>query len=591
MLYNILMVNGLNRKKAFAILRIFGVLFLIPVVFKLFQIQIVQHDEYVAAAKSVRVKQYELLAKRGQVYFSNGKTGVTPAILNERTWTVFVDPSYVIDKDKVELEIGKILKDKMIVEWKDVWSDMTRQYIEIAKNVDYETVAAVKEANLRGVGRKETSRRVYPNGQLGSQLLGFINAEGNGSGIEGALNERLTGTDGLLKTVTDVNAIPLSIGDDNIEIPAKDGDNIVLTIDENIQRKVEKVLQDAMKKNSGIAAASALVMDPNTGRVYAMANYPTYDPSEYWKVTDASLFTNRVTESLYEPASICKPFTYAAAIDKGVLRPTDTYTNYGTTKVEDRIINNAYGTANYTGVLTFQVALNHSLNTGSVEALRRLGGGSINYTARKELYDYLSNGFHLGQKTGVELYEEAGILYSPDDEQGNAVRYANMTFGQGMSATMLQVAAGFSALINGGDYYQPTVIAGVLDENGNLIADEQKKPKTESVVSDSTSQTMRDMLVGVRSGDGGQYDPKGYRIGVKTGTAETLNEQGLYTSEKTNASALGFGGSGGQGDLPEYVILVRLDGNTLLWGGLNAVPLFTEISNYMISYLRIAPSN
>ena len=591
MLYNILMVNGLNRKKAFAILRIFGVLFLIPVVFKLFQIQIVQHDEYVAAAKSVRVKQYELLAKRGQVYFSNGKTGVTPAILNERTWTVFVDPSYVIDKDKVELEIGKILKDKMIVEWKDVWSDMTRQYIEIAKNVDYETVAAVKEANLRGVGRKETSRRVYPNGQLGSQLLGFINAEGNGSGIEGALNERLTGTDGLLKTVTDVNAIPLSIGDDNIEIPAKDGDNIVLTIDENIQRKVEKVLQDAMKKNSGIAAASALVMDPNTGRVYAMANYPTYDPSEYWKVTDASLFTNRVTESLYEPASICKPFTYAAAIDKGVLRPTDTYTNYGTTKVEDRIINNAYGTANYTGVLTFQVALNHSLNTGSVEALRRLGGGSINYTARKELYDYLSNGFHLGQKTGVELYEEAGILYSPDDEQGNAVRYANMTFGQGMSATMLQVAAGFSALINGGDYYQPTVIAGVLDENGNLIADEQKKPKTESVVSDSTSQTMRDMLVGVRSGDGGQYDPKGYRIGVKTGTAETLNEQGLYTSEKTNASALGFGGSGGQGDLPEYVILVRLDGNTLLWGGLNAVPLFTEISNYMISYLRITPSN
>ena len=346
-----------------------------------------------------------------------------------------------------------------------------------------------------------------------------------------------------------------------------------------------------MKKNSGIAAASALVMDPNTGRVYAMANYPTYDPSEYWKVTDASLFTNRVTESLYEPASICKPFTYAAAIDKGALRPTDTYTNYGSTKVEDRTINNAYGTANYTGVLTFQVALNHSLNTGSVEALRRLGGGSINYTARKELYDYLSNGFHLGQKTGVELYEEAGILYSPDDEQGNAVRYANMTFGQGMSATMLQVAAGFSALINGGDYYQPTVIAGVLDENGNLIADEQKKPKTESVVSDSTSQTMRDMLVGVRSGDGGQYDPKGYRIGVKTGTAETLNEQGLYTSEKTNASALGFGGSGGQGDLPEYVILVRLDGNTLLWGGLNAVPLFTEISNYMISYLRIAPSN
>ena len=149
-------------------------------------------------------------------------------------------------------------------------------YYEIAKNVDYDTVVKIKDMNLRGVGRKETSKRVYPAKNLAAQVLGFINAEGVGSGVEGALNDRLVGTNGMLKTVTDVNEIPLSIGDENIEVAAKDGENIVLTIDENIQRKVEKVLEKTVSEsNGGVSAASAIIMQPTTGKVWAMGNYPT----------------------------------------------------------------------------------------------------------------------------------------------------------------------------------------------------------------------------------------------------------------------------------------------------------------------------
>jgi cell division protein FtsI/penicillin-binding protein 2 len=188
------------------------------------------------------------------------------------------------------------------------------------------------------------------------------------------------------------------------------------------------------------------------------------------------------------------------------------------------------------------------------------------------------------------LNEAQGIIISPDDPsgEGNAVRYANMTFGQGMNLTMLQVAAGFSSLINGGDYYTPTVIAGTY--NNKKFEAAAPKAAVRKTISSGTSAEMRKMLQEVRSENGGQNDLSGYRIGVKTGTAETINpETGQYWSGKTNVGALGFGGSNTDDALPSYVIMVRLDGEKLLWGSLDAIPVFTEISNYMLQYLRIEP--
>ena len=581
-------IPEISQNVRYISLRLVPVAMLVIFGAKLFSVQIVDHQRYVSEANSVRIKQRELIAKRGQIYMMSGIDNTVPLVMNERTWTIFVDPSYVGDKNKVQVELSKILGDQMITTWDKVWSDMENMYVEVARHVNYDTVTAVKEANLKGVGRKETSRRVYPYGSLAAQVVGFVNAEGVGTGLEGSLNKRLTGKDGMLKTVTDVNSIPLSIGDENIEIPARDGEDIVLSIDENIQRKAETILKNTIDGAKGaVKNGSILVMNPNNGRIWAMANYPTFDPNEYYKVTDATLFTNMTTEAAYEPASVCKPFTYAMAINEGKLDPTGTYYNYGYTKVGDRIMKNATGTERQVGTRTFYEALDHSLNTGSIEALRRIGGESIPKSARRTMYDYLYNRFGLGHTTGVELYEATGKIYSPDEDEGNAVRYANMTFGQGMSLTMVQVAAGFSSIINGGHYYQPSIIAGVM-KDGKFVPTAERAPKHDSLKA-VTSATMRGMLQEVRSVNGGQADLKGYNIGVKTGTAETYDANGKYTSNRTVVGAIGYGGSAKEGALPEYVILVRMEGNTLLWGVSNAVPVFTELSNYMLQYLRIEP--
>ena len=317
-----------------------------------------------------------------------------------------------------------------------------------------------------------------------------------------------------------------------------------------------------------------------------MATYPSFDPEHYYEVTDSDLFRNYPADNPYEPASICKTFTYAAAINEGAISPNDTYFNAGNTQVEDITIYNAGRSMIDYGTINFYTALNHSLNTGSVEVLRRIGGGSINDKARYTLYNYLTTNFSLGQTTDSGLYEAPGTIISPDEDEGNAVRYSNMSFGQGMNLTMLQVLAGFSSVVNGGHYYKPTIIAGEMVD-GNFVANEARGIDHESV-SGETSAQMRDMLAHVRGANGGANDKPGYIVGVKTGTGETLNDDGTYTSEKTIVGVAGYGMSSREGAMPEYTILVRVDGNSLLWGS-EALQAFTRLSNYMIEYLRIAP--
>ena len=176
----------MSRKSRYLLIYVaLSVLFFIAVA-RLFLVQIIDHRKYVDAASELRISKYSLLAKRGEVYMMDGKNSTTPVVMNERTWLIFVDPSYVADKDKVQAQLTNILGDQMITTWKKVWSNMKSGYVEVAKHVNYETVTKVREANLQGVGQKETSRRVYPAGQLGAQILGFINAENVGTGLEGA---------------------------------------------------------------------------------------------------------------------------------------------------------------------------------------------------------------------------------------------------------------------------------------------------------------------------------------------------------------------------------------------------------------------
>lgn len=557
------------------------------IVVRLFFIQIIQHDKWAEKAAAQQTLQNVLPAKRGEIYMMDGNEPVA-VVMNATVYTVIVDPM-LANRESVEEKLGSLIKDKQIAKWDDVFANRTRRYYIVAKNVERKAAEQIADLDLTGVWLQSNTKRVYPEGELAANLLGFVNAEGIGQyGIEGALNDELTGEDGLLKTIKDINNVALSIGDDNVKIAAKDGENVVLTIDKTMQHNIEKILEKKSQE-IGFKNLEAIVMDPNNGEVLAMANYPGYDPANFGNVESAAAYLNHVVEDPFEPASVCKTFAFAAATDLGVMTPDKTFTNFGEITIDGWPIRNAEQGANLLGTQTMQTAFNYSINTGSTQALRWMGGSEteITQTAREKLYEYYFNRFGLGHYTGIELYESPGYLVEPNaDMYGLASTYANMTFGQNMQATMVQVAAAISSVVNGGKYYTPTIVAGKM-VNGEFIANEEREPVRQTI-SAQTSASMREMLYNTRKmWRSNGTDPVGYYVGGKTGTAQVIKD-GAYSMDETQATYVGVGGK--EGELPSYVIMVRVWEEGKLAGGQeHALPVFNDLKNYVQNYLRIQP--
>ncbi|HEY1085221.1 MAG TPA: penicillin-binding protein 2 [Candidatus Saccharimonadales bacterium] len=550
---------------------------------RLFYMQIIEHEKYVSLAVKEQVKSLVIHAKRGEIYAMDGTTPVK-MVLNEGVFTVFVDPVDVDQPNEIVKAIHSVAGGEAVEGIEELVRAKPSRYKIVAKNISNKQASILKSKNLRGLGFQPTTRRVYPEGKLAAQTLGFVNAEEKGQyGIEEGLDGELRGKDGILKSVTDVRNVPLSIGGQNTRIPSEDGKNVVLTLDRNIQSYTEKALASQLRK-IGASAGSVLVMDPNNGHVLAMANSPTYNPEKFTTVKNPAAFNNATVTSPYEPASVMKTYSMAMAVDKGIMTPQTTYVNNDYIKVDDRTIENAF--KGIRGTISMQTALNNSLNTATVTLLERLGGGSrITYDARKTMYNYYHDKFGLGERTGIEVAGEAkGQVISPDEVEGNAVRYANMTFGQGLEVTMMQVSAGFCSIINGGSYYKPTIVGGYVDAND--VFKKKANPSSEQkTISASTSRTMRKMLYDARRTTSPGIDKKGYEVGGKTGTAQTI-VNGKYNSGQTVATYLGYGGD----SKPRYVIMVQVSGPGKNYeGGIHARPIFTDISNWMIDYMKLEP--
>lgn len=572
----------LRANKRIRVLAAVTMVLLAIFVIRLFQLQILDHDKYVALARQEQEKRLIIPATRGEIYMMDNNTPVK-AVLNQTVYTMFVDPTVVDEPEKVVKAIREVMGGNTVNGYEDSVDKEDTRYVIVARNVSGTQAKMFRERGLKGVGFQAESARVYPEGSLAAQTLGFLDADGVGQyGIEGMFNTELEGKDGVLQSITDVANVPLTIGDNNINIPPTNGTNYVLTLDRSIQAYAEQALANGIKK-SGAGAGSVIVMDPNNGEIKAMANLPTYNPGELNKIQNFNQVNNGVVATPYEPGSVMKTFTLATGIDKGVISPNSTYVNTDYIKVDDRVISNA--TKGQTGTITLQHALNWSLNTGMVTVAERLGDGSINKQARNTMYEYLHDKFRLGQKTGVEVYgEAAGKIWTPNDVEGNAVRYSNMSFGQGMDLTMVGVSAAFSSMINGGTYYSPTVLKGTMNDDGDFTKSESKT-KYENVIKESTSTQMRDMIVKARNAFYGKDDRKGYTIGGKTGTSQTI-VNGSYENGQTVATYLGFGGD----TKPKYVIMVQVSGkNKNLAGNYDAMPIFTDISNWMIDYLTLQP--
>jgi len=557
------------------------------IIVKLFTIQIIEHEGWLAKAAAQQTLQNVLPAKRGEIYMMDGEEP-SAVVLNATVYTVIVDPM-LADREEISGQLSSIMGNKQIAEWDNVFADRTRRYYIVGKNVERSAAEKIAEADFDGVWLQANTRRVYPEGTLGSTLLGFVNSEGVGQyGVEGSLNETLAGKNGLLKTVKDINNVALSIGDDNVRIPAVDGENVVLTVDKNMQRNVEKIIEEQTKV-VGFKNISALVMDPNNGKILAMANYPGYDPADFGRVESAADYINHVVEDPYEPASVCKTFAFATGIDYGVMTPESTFYNTGQTTVDDWPIKNAEQGPEVAGTQTMQTAFNYSLNTGTTQMLRWLGGSETDITelGRTRLYEYYHDKFGLGQATGIELIESVGTVQKPDANiWGLNGTYANMTFGQNMQVTMLQTAAAMASVVNGGKFYTPTIVAGKV-VNDKFVENEPK-PAVRSTVSEETSATMREMLYGTRKlWRSNGTDAPGYYVGGKTGTAQII-KNGAYSLDETSATYIGVGGT--EGELPEYLIMVRVweDGKKA-GGQAVALPVFNALKAYIQDALKIRP--
>jgi len=557
---------------------------------RLFFIQIIEHDKWVEKANEQHTILETITAKRGEIYMMDGEEP-TAVVLNQAVYQVIIDPA-VTPKDEIKNALEKHAKEYITANLDEVYNTEGLRYFIVAKNVPYTNASKIAEEGIKNVWLKEGNKRVYPEGEMGSTILGFVNSDGLGQyGVEGSLNTLLTGKDGLLKSISDVNNVALSIGKDNIKIPAEDGKNVVLSIDRGLEKGVEEVLADAINSTAATNAA-ALVMNPNTGEVVAMTALPGYNPGDYGNVKDASIYINQVTEVPYEPASIFKNFIFSAALNEGKMTADTTYVNTPSTEVDGNTIWNAEQRAKLNNqTLTMRDALYWSLNVGSIQALKFLGGNPNEITAegREKMYDYYYNKFRLGHATGIELIEQEGFIWEPHAEiYGLNAAYANMTFGQNLSATMIQTATAFSSVVNGGVWRTPSVVKGTL-ENGTIKPLENHEKVEDQILTAETSATMRSLLINNRSYKArAGIDKPGYDVGGKSGTAQVIVD-GAYDESMSNlvGSYIGFVAPSGQ--MPSYVIMVKMWGEGKALSGGEAQNLFDTLSNYVIDYLKIKP--
>ncbi len=564
-----------------AILLLFGI--------RLFDLQVIKHSYYRAAAQANQLKQYEITAERGAIYGNlNGER--VPLVLNEIRYTVYADPQYIENAAEDALKIQQIIGGDATGYQQSMTQSGSRYQI-LAKQITKEHAEAIRQLKLKGIGAQPENYRTYPQGRVAAQVLGFVNNEGVGTyGIEQALNDELTGESGQLKAITDVSGVPLAANQENIEIEPVDGRDVVLSIDIGIQSQLETLLEEGLK-NAQSTSGSALVLDVKTGRVKAMANYPTYNPDKYYEVKDASVFTNPAASAPLEIGSVMKPFTAAAAVNEGVVSPSTTYYDPAVYSVDGYKITNIEEDG---GAATRSVSdiLQYSLNTGATWLLMQLGGGELNEKGRNTWHSYMTEHFRFGQLTGIEQgYEATGTIPDPNEGFGLNLRYANTSFGQGMTATSLQVGAGLVSMVNGGTYFQPSLIDGYVGADGST---EATSPKivNDQVIRPETSQQIISMMENVVEKNYISYrmtKPRaGYSIGGKTGTAEIANPEGGYYEDRYNGTFMGFVG----GAEPEYVIVVQVNEPKIpgYAGSQAAAPIFGTITDMLINNIGIMPA-
>ncbi len=549
---------------------------------RLAYIQVAMNGHYRAMAANEHQRKYVVPSARGQIYLRDGETKV-PLALNQTLKLVYADPTQVPDKPETARRLAEVTGEPAR-KYLDAL-EKGKEYAVIKTRVPEEMATRIRALKLHGIGMVNQTYRTYPEGQLASQVLGFVNNDGVGQyGVEGFVDKELKGTPGLLNAKTDTNGVPIATSD-NMSKPPVDGATMVLTLDRNIQAQAERFLKEGVE-NVRADSGSVIVMDPKTGAVKAMANYPSYDPNTYSAVKDYRDFENQVVTNAFEPGSGFKVFTVAAGLDSGKITPDTRYNDTGCVQIHEHKTCNAAG--HRLGPNTSMTnALRDSLNTGMIFILRSLGGNAEEITAqsKKAFYAYIHERFKFGQRTGIEQSgESAGKVNPPSSNDTN---YANMTFGQGLSVTMLQMAAGVSAVANGGTLYKPYLIEEKARPDGTVQKTQPFVVKQDVISKQAASDLTGMMKVVVERGSGYLAKTPGYDIAGKTGTAQIPDPKGGYLKLGNIGTFVGFAPA----QDAKFVVMVRVNKPKVEgFAEKTTVPIFANLTRWLLQYYAVPPT-
>lgn len=568
-----------GKKRLLLMLAVF-VLSLIVLSIRVGYIMLFKAEEYQNMAYEQQTRDRLIAPKRGSILDRNGN-GIA---VTESVSAVSVIHAQIENEEETAKALSEILE----LDYEDVLEDVKENVAlkRIKSKVDNETAAEIRELNLPGVMIDEDVERTYPYYTLAASVIGFVGKDNQGIiGLESKYEEYLKGEPGKIMTLTDSRGRRVSDAEERVE--PINGENLVTSIDVVIQQYAEQEIAAAVEAKNAKSGV-IIVMNPQNGEIYAMANYPTFDLNEPFTINDEELaamwdtFTaeeqneylnqmwrNKAINDTYEPGSTFKIVTASTGLEEGVITPESTFNCTGSMVVGGRTIK-CWRYPRTHGTQTFAEGVRNSCNPVFMAVAERIGADTF--------YDYMIK-FGFAEKTGIDLNGEAvGILHKKEDI--GPVELATMSFGQTFQITPIQLLRAAAAVVNGGKLITPHFAIKTVDDNGFTV-NTFEWPEGEQVISEETSATMREILESVvAEGTGNKAQVEGYRIGGKTATSQKLPRG----SGKYIASFMAFAPA----DDPQVMALVLIDEpDGVYYGGTVAGPVMRDLLTNILPYLNI----
>jgi len=568
-----------SQRRIFFIDLFFVFLFVI-LLSRLVSLQIIKHSFFLARADTLHDTTRVLTPKRGLIDCQDKEENLIPVAINKQYYSIYAVPKEIANPE----EASKELADLLSLPFQKIFSHLNKPNDPyeplLRKTEDKVLIQKVKDLQIKGVYIKEVPYRYYPLGSFASQLIGFVGEEQKDNqtkgryGLEAYYDNILSGKKGMFQGMKDALG-RLIRSNSSQEKSVVEGTTLITTIDKNVQFASEQALEKLIKGRKA-QRGSIIVMDPRSGKILALANYPTFDLNNFSQEKDYSVYRNDTVESRYEPGSVIKPITMAAALDLHAVTPETTYVDKGYYEI------GGHKLVNYRHLVFGKVDMNKvlemSIDTGAIFAANQIGLSNLRKYFKR---------FGLEEKTGVDLPNEiTGDLSNIEYPKANPTNFATASFGVGIAVTPMELIRAYAAIANKGKMVTPYVVESIEDNSG--IHSAVTSPELTTVISPKTAETLTTMLVNViEKGYGGHAKIKGYTLAGKTGTAyiPLFNKKG-YSNDVIH-TFIGFFPAYS----PRFLILVKM--NRPQWGKESAshtvTYTFREVEKFLINYYNLPP--